>query len=133
MAGMMRTPNCFDRSFALRKVEDATVDRRKHIETIGSNQSRCMRTSGRGGSRTDACPWVDRLNQPGRAYGHVHQATVRIEERRIGGAIEGPPVIYRSSDRIDFHERAVVTGDVEQVRLMVDIDAVSAGRWNCPV
>src|SRR5258705_11122798 len=100
---------------------------------VGRNERRRLGAVSGGELRTGAGAWIDGLDQSGLANRHMHETARRVEEGRVGSAGERPPTTDLPGDGIEFDERPTVAGDVEPVRLMIDIDAMGAGRWHRPV
>ena len=82
----------------------------------------CSSTSHHLSTRTGAR--INRLDQSWLANSNVHKAGGRIEEGYIRNSGDRPLVAYIARTDIDFHQRAVVTSDIEATSLVIDIEPV---------
>jgi hypothetical protein len=62
---------------------------------------------------------------------NVHKAACRIEERRVWNSGEGPLATHPSDGCIYLNEGAAIAGDIQPVRLMINIDPVCPADGRC--
>src|SRR6185295_9917734 len=76
---------------------------------------------------------VDGLNQAGIADGDVDEPASRVEKCCVGSALQRPLLAYRSIARIYLDQCTVITRDVQQTVIVVDVHSVRASGGEGPV
>jgi hypothetical protein len=63
----------------------------------------------------------------------MHEATCRIEKGGIGGPGQGPLGAELSCNAAKRDQRSPIAGCIEALRLVIDIEAMCACRWEWPM